>query len=53
MSETKSNTYDKMPDFIESVFNVFQLINRKSQTQNDKRFKMISHALLSNEGLFF
>ena len=42
MSETKSNTYDKMPDFIESVFNVFQLINRKAQTQNDKRFKMIS-----------
>ena len=30
MAETKSNTYDKMPDFIESVFNVFQLIMQEN-----------------------
>jgi hypothetical protein len=39
MSENK---YDKMPDFIESVFNVFQLINGKSEKQHDARLKSIS-----------
>jgi hypothetical protein len=42
MSETKVNTYDKMSDFIESIFNIFQLINRKSDKSNDKRLKMIA-----------
>lgn len=37
-----SNRYDKMEDYIISVFNVFQLINRKAQQQQDKRMKMIS-----------
>jgi hypothetical protein len=36
-----SNRYDKMDDYIKSVFNVFQMINRKAGQQNDKRFKMI------------
>jgi UV DNA damage repair endonuclease len=34
--------YDKMPEFIESVFNVFQLANQKATKQNDKRFKLIA-----------
>jgi len=34
--------YDKMPEFIESVFNVFQLVNGKATKQNDKRFKLIA-----------
>ena len=34
--------YEKMKDYIESVFNVFQLINKRAQTQDDKRLKMIS-----------
>lgn len=36
-----SNRYDKMEDYIESIFNVFQLVNRKSNQQDDKRMKMI------------
>jgi hypothetical protein len=37
-----SNRYDKMNDYIKSVFNVFQMVNRKSSQQNDKRLKMIA-----------
>lgn len=36
-----SNRYDKMNDYIESVFNVFQMVNRKAEQQRDKRLKMI------------
>jgi len=37
--------YDKMRDFIESTFNVFQLMNKRAQVQDDKRLKMISLAV--------
>lgn len=37
-----SNRYDKMDEFIKSIFNVFQLVNRKAEKQKDKRLKMIS-----------
>jgi hypothetical protein len=37
-----SNRYDKMEDYIESIFNVFQMVNRKAEQQKDKRFKMIA-----------
>ena len=33
---------EKMNDYVEAVFNVFQLINKRAQTQDDKRLKMIS-----------
>lgn len=36
-----SNRYDKMDEYIKSVFNVFQMVNRKAEQQQDKRFKMI------------
>lgn len=36
-----SNRYDKMHDYIVSVFNVFQMVNRKAERQQDKRLKMI------------
>lgn len=36
-----SNRYDKMEEFITSVFNVFQMVNRKAEQNQDKRFKMI------------
>jgi hypothetical protein len=44
MSDTVKSPkpYDKMSEFIESVFNVFQLVNRKASNQNDKRFKLIA-----------
>jgi UV DNA damage repair endonuclease len=34
-------TYDRMPDYIETLFNVFQLVNKKAERNQDKRFKMI------------
>lgn len=37
-----SNKYDKMNDYIESIFNVVQLINRKATNQHDNRLKMIA-----------
>jgi hypothetical protein len=36
-----SNRYDKMPDYVTSVFNVFQMVNRKAEQQQDKRLKVI------------
>jgi UV DNA damage repair endonuclease len=37
-----SKTFDKMPDFIASIFNVFNLVNKKAEEQKDRRFKMIA-----------
>ena len=39
---TSLRIYDKMPEFIESVFSVFQMVNKKAETQQDKRLKMIA-----------
>ena len=36
-----SNRYDKIEEYITSVFNVFQMVNRKASEQQDRRFKMI------------
>ena len=37
-----SNRYDKMEDFVTSVFNVFQMVNKKAEQQQDRRMKMIA-----------
>lgn len=37
-----ANRYDKMSDYITSVFNVFQMVNKKAEQQQDKRMKMVS-----------
>jgi hypothetical protein len=37
-----SNRYDKIEDYVSSIFNVFQLVNRKAEQQQDKRMKMIA-----------
>lgn len=43
MTEVPSlRIYDKMPEYIESVFSVFQMVNKKAETQQDKRLKMIA-----------
>jgi len=42
MSETNTTLYDKMSDYVETMFNVFQLVNRKAEKQQDKRLKMIA-----------
>ena len=34
--------YDKMNDYIESLFNVFQVVNKKAELQKDRRLKMIA-----------
>jgi hypothetical protein len=36
-----SNRYDKIHDYIVSVFNVFQMVNRKADQQKDRRLKVI------------
>lgn len=37
----KKNKYDNMNEYVTSTFNVFQMINRKSEQQQDKKLKMI------------
>ncbi len=36
------NRYDKMEDYVSSIFNVFKLVNKKAEQQNDKRMKIIA-----------
>jgi len=45
MSDTK--VYDRMNDYIKSLFNVFQLTNKKAERQGDKRLKMICLVILN------
>ena len=42
IQEPVFNLYDKMEDYITSMFSVFKMINKKAENQNDKRAKMIS-----------
>ena len=42
MSKANGGELDKMSEFIESIFNVFKMVTKKADTQNDKRLKMIS-----------
>lgn len=39
--------YDKMNDYIESVFTVFQKVNKKASLQNDKKMKLVSLMILN------
>ena len=36
-----SNRYDKMEDYITSIFTIFKMVNKKAEEQKDKRLKMI------------
>jgi hypothetical protein len=47
MTEPKPVLYDKIQDYVESVYNVFQLVNRKAEKQHDKRFKYIALAIFN------
>ena len=42
-----SNRYDKMEDYVSSIFNVFQLVNKKAEQQQDKRMKIIALVILN------
>jgi len=37
-----SNRYDKMEDYVLSVFSVFKMITKKSQQTGDRKLKMIA-----------
>ena len=39
-------SYDKMNDFIGSVYNVFTLVNKNAETKGDKRSKFIAFLIL-------
>jgi hypothetical protein len=47
MTETTIRIYDKMPEFIESVLNVFYLVNKRAETKKDERLRMISLVILN------
>ena len=42
MSELNSKKFDKMSEFIESIFHVFKSINKKADKQKDNRLKILS-----------
>ena len=42
MSEVNSKIFDKMSEFIEAIFNVFNFVNKKAEDQKDRRLKMIA-----------
>lgn len=42
MSNSEVKKYDNMQGFIESVFNVFQLVKNHAGKKNDKRMQMIA-----------
>jgi hypothetical protein len=37
-----SNHYDKIDSYVKSVFNVFQMVKKQAEQQDDKKRKMIS-----------
>jgi hypothetical protein len=39
-------SYDKMNDFIETIYNVFSSVNTKADTKRDKRLKYIAVLIL-------
>lgn len=47
MTEVSVKKFDKMPEFIESMFHVFKLVKKKSDEQYDKRLKIIALVLLN------
>ena len=40
-------SYDKMPDFIETIFNVFNNVNYQATTKNDTRLKFIALPIMN------
>jgi hypothetical protein len=42
MSIANEREFDKMPEFIECIFNVFKMVNKKEKIQRDQRLKMIA-----------
>ena len=40
-------SYDKMPDFIETIFNVFNNVNYQAPTKNDTRLKFIALLIMN------
>ena len=40
-------SYDKMPDFIETIYNVFNNVNHQANTKNDTRLKFIALLIMN------
>ena len=34
--------YDKIEEYTQAIFNVFKMVNKKADMQNDRKFKMIA-----------
>jgi len=47
MTEVSVKKFDKMTEFIESMFHVFKLVKQKSEKQKDKRLQIISLVILN------
>lgn len=47
MTELSVKKFDKMPEFIESMFHVFKSVKQKSEKQRDKRLQIISLVILN------
>jgi len=45
MDKMEDKKYDKLNEYVDSVFNVFKLINSKAELQKDKRLKLIGLAV--------
>lgn len=47
MTEVKTNLYDKISNYIESLFNVYNLVSKQADQKQDKRLKMISFIIFN------
>jgi hypothetical protein len=47
MTEVSLKKFDKMNEFIESMFHVFKSVKQKSENQRDKRLQIISLVILN------
>ena len=47
MTDSNTNVYDNMPNYIESIFNVFQSVTKRATLQKDKRLKTVSLIILN------
>ena len=47
IQEPVFNLYDKMEDYITSMFSVFKMINKRQDLKNNTKFQMISLVILN------
>ena len=47
MNESVKNNYDKMPEYLESMYNILRNIHKKSVYQKDKKLNLIARAIFN------